>query len=79
MAWELSSTGFRMTLSNYIPDLIEEDLAPLVGRALQKNAMEQKDITHWCAHHGGKRVLEAIYKSLRFTLNGVIWTTAMKC
>jgi predicted naringenin-chalcone synthase len=67
MAWELSSTGFRMTLSNYIPDLIEEDLAPLVGRALQKNAMEQKDITHWCAHPGGKRVLEAIYKSLGFT------------
>jgi predicted naringenin-chalcone synthase len=67
MAWALSSTGFRMTLSNYIPDLIEEDLAPLVDRALQKNGMRQEDITHWCAHPGGKRVLEAIYKSLHFT------------
>jgi alkylresorcinol/alkylpyrone synthase len=67
MAWELSSTGFRMTLSNYIPDLIEEDLAPLVYRALQKNRMQQKDITHWCAHPGGRRILEAITKSLHFT------------
>jgi predicted naringenin-chalcone synthase len=67
MAWELSSTGFRMTLSNYIPDLIEQDLAPLVHRALQKNWMQPEDITHWCAHPGGKRVLEAIHKSLHFT------------
>jgi predicted naringenin-chalcone synthase len=67
MAWELSSTGFRMTLSNYIPDLIEEDLAPLVNRALQKSGMQQKDITHWCAHPGGRRILEAINKSLHFT------------
>jgi predicted naringenin-chalcone synthase len=67
MAWALSSTGFRMTLSNYIPDLIEEDLAPLVDRALNKNGMRLEDITHWCAHPGGKRVLESIYKSLHFT------------
>ncbi|MDP4147877.1 MAG: type III polyketide synthase [Bacteroidota bacterium] len=67
MAWTLSSTGFRMTLSNYIPDLIGEDLALLVNRALKKNGMRLEDITHWCVHPGGKRVLEAISKSLHFT------------
>ena len=30
MAWELSSTGFLMTLSGYVPELIEEDFEPLV-------------------------------------------------
>lgn len=35
MAWELSSTGFRMTLSGYIPDLVEEDFAGLVDSALR--------------------------------------------
>lgn len=67
MAWELSSTGFRMTLSNYIPDLIEEDLAPFVDRALAKTNRTKDGITHWCAHPGGRKILESIYKSLHFT------------
>ena len=66
MAWELSSTGFEMTLSNYIPDLIEEDFAELVNKALQKNNLSQDDITHWCIHPGGKKILEAVHKSLHF-------------
>jgi predicted naringenin-chalcone synthase len=67
MAWELSSTGFRMTLSNYVPELIEEDLAPCVDRALAKNNNQRDGVTHWCAHPGGKRILEAIHNSLHFT------------
>ncbi|HYM93759.1 MAG TPA: type III polyketide synthase, partial [Chitinophagaceae bacterium] len=33
MAWELSSSGFLMTLSGYIPQLIEEDFEQLVTRS----------------------------------------------
>ena len=33
MAWELSSSGFLMTLSGYIPELIEEDFLQLTNRA----------------------------------------------
>jgi len=66
MAWELSSTGFEMTLSNYVPDLIEEDFEGLVTKALQKNNMSQEDISHWCIHPGGKKILEAVHKSLHF-------------
>jgi predicted naringenin-chalcone synthase len=67
MAWELSSTGFLMTLSGYIPNLIEEDFAMLTECALQKNNLTKKDITHWCVHPGGKKILEAIHKSLQLT------------
>jgi predicted naringenin-chalcone synthase len=67
MAWELSSTGFLMTLSGYIPNLIEEDFAMLTECALQKNNLSKKDITHWCVHPGGKKILEAIHKSLQLT------------
>lgn len=65
MAWELSSTGFLMTLSGYIPELLEEDFEPLVGRALQHSSAHKNEITHWCVHPGGKRILEAIHKSLQ--------------
>lgn len=67
MAWELSSTGFQMTLSSYVPDLIETDLSLLVEHALRKSNLQQDDITHWCAHPGGRKILEAIYKSLHLT------------
>jgi predicted naringenin-chalcone synthase len=67
MAWELSSSGFLMTLSGYIPELIEEDFAGIASRALAKEEKKVEDVTHWCIHPGGKRILQAIHKSLGFT------------
>lgn len=67
MSWELSSSGFLMTLSGYVPELLEEDFSPLVSRALAKAQMEKNEISHWCIHPGGKRILDAIYRSLSFT------------
>jgi predicted naringenin-chalcone synthase len=64
MAWDISSTGFRMTLSGYIPDLLEADFATLVNKALGKAGLHRSDIRHWCIHPGGKRILEAITQSL---------------
>ncbi len=67
MAWELSSSGFLMTLSGYVPELIEEDFAGVAGRALAKESLAAGDVSHWCIHPGGKRILQAIHKSLCFT------------
>jgi predicted naringenin-chalcone synthase len=64
MAWEISSTGFLMTLSGYVPDLIEEDFEGVVSRALAANNVQQHEVTDWCIHPGGKRILQAIEKSM---------------
>ena len=64
MAWEISSTGFLMTLSGYVPDLIGEDIRPLVQNALEKNRWRQEDITHWCVHPGGRKILDTIVRNL---------------
>jgi predicted naringenin-chalcone synthase len=64
MAWELSSSGFLMTLSGYIPELIEEDFDSLVSKALSKAGLKKTDVAHWCIHPGGKRILQSIQKSL---------------
>jgi predicted naringenin-chalcone synthase len=64
MTWEISSKGFLMTLSGYIPELIEHDFEPLVNRALAATGMKHTDIANWCIHPGGKRILEAVSKSL---------------
>jgi predicted naringenin-chalcone synthase len=64
MAWEISSTGFRMTLSSYIPDLLGADFSTLVARALERAGLGIPDIAHWCIHPGGKRILEAVEEGL---------------
>ncbi len=64
MAWELSSKGFLMTLTGYIPDLIKQDFSGLVKNALNTAGKTESDITHWCIHPGGKKILEAIALSM---------------
>lgn len=67
MVWELSSTGFLLTLSGYIPELIEEDFNDIVNESLEETGLKREDITHWCIHPGGKKILEAVHNSLGFT------------
>ena len=67
MVWELSSTGFLLTLSGYIPELIEEDFNGIVNECLKETSLDKEDITHWCIHPGGKKILEAVHNSLGFT------------
>ena len=64
MSWELSSSGFLMTLSGYVPDLIEQDFNRLLTNALGYANFNKEDISHWCIHPGGKRILTAIEKSI---------------
>ncbi|MEO6915140.1 MAG: type III polyketide synthase, partial [Chitinophagaceae bacterium] len=71
MAWELSSSGFLMTLSGYIPELIEEDFDSLVTRALEKKQIAREEIANWCIHPGGRRILDSIRKSLSLPENAL--------
>jgi predicted naringenin-chalcone synthase len=64
MTWDLSSTGFKMTLSHYVADLIESDFSGLVRRALDRRGLRQEEVSHWCIHPGGKKILDTISGSL---------------
>lgn len=64
MTWGLSSTGFQMTLTGYVTDLIRADFGALVDHALEKTGVARHRINAWCIHPGGKKILEAIGKSL---------------
>jgi predicted naringenin-chalcone synthase len=65
MAWELSSKGFLMTLSGYVPQLIEEDITALTAQALQQGSVTREEISYWCIHPGGKKILDVIGKQLK--------------
>ncbi|MDB5277582.1 MAG: type polyketide synthase [Ferruginibacter sp.] len=63
MSWQLSSRGFLMTLTGYVPDLVKEDFDSLLNKALLNAGMDKESISHWCIHPGGKKILEAIQQS----------------
>lgn len=65
MSWELSGKGFLMTLTGYVPELIKEDFEMLVGNALASAGKSKEDITHWCMHPGGKKILQVIEESMQ--------------
>ena len=67
MAWRLSSTGFLMTLSSYIPDLVKQDIKAIFNGALAKLNLKQSDISHWAIHPGGKKIVENIAKELELS------------
>jgi predicted naringenin-chalcone synthase len=64
MSWQISTKGFLMKLSAYIPQLIQEDISGLVHKALQQGGMKQDEISHWCLHPGGKKILDVIQSQL---------------
>lgn len=64
MAWQLTSTGFLMTLTSYIPQLIEKGFKTFFNKAIHELGLTKKDITHWAIHPGGRKIVEVIQKEL---------------
>jgi predicted naringenin-chalcone synthase len=67
MSWKISANGFLMTLSGYVPDLIKADFKALTDAALAKTNRTQQDVSHWCIHPGGKKILDTIKSQLNIT------------
>ncbi len=64
MAWNLSSTGFLMALTNHVPQLVKTEINGLLNKALEKVALRQEDIRHWAIHPGGRNIVEAAQQAL---------------
>ena len=64
MAWHIADFGFEMTLSSYVPDLIEKGIRQLVNRLLQHTDVALELISHFAIHPGGRRILEVIEQQL---------------
>ena len=77
MAWELSSKGFLMTLSGYVPQLIEEDIDELVIASLDHHNVDKSSITHWCIHPGGKKILQAIENKLNLSKDDLCYSRSV--
>lgn len=64
MAWSVGDTGFEMSLSSYVPDIIRKGIATLTTSLLSRLNIGLKDVSYFAIHPGGKKILEAIEKEL---------------
>jgi alkylresorcinol/alkylpyrone synthase len=64
MGWDLVDSGFKIVLSPAIPELVRDRLGGDVDAFLAANGLDRTAISHWIAHTGGNRVLEAIAAAL---------------
>jgi len=64
MGWDVVDSGFKIVLSPAIPELVRENLGGDVDAMLAEQGLERAAISHWIAHTGGNRVLEAIATAL---------------
>jgi predicted naringenin-chalcone synthase len=69
MAWHIGDTGFEMTLSSYVPDLIKQGIKELTERLLLGLKTTISEIKLFAIHPGGRRILEVIEQELGMTRN----------
>jgi alkylresorcinol/alkylpyrone synthase len=64
MGWHISEKGFRIVLSQHVPEVVRENLGRDVDVFLAQHGLTRSDIGSWIMHTGGPKVLEATEQSL---------------
>ncbi|MBM4075394.1 MAG: type III polyketide synthase [Planctomycetes bacterium] len=64
MTWRIGNTGFQMTLSPEVPDIITRILPGVMEDSLRKHSLNTRDIRSWAIHPGGPRILKACEMAL---------------
>lgn len=62
--WEIVDDGFKIVLSTKIPEVALVHVASDVDALLGSAGIERSQVTHWIAHTGGPKVLNAIEAAL---------------
>ncbi|TDL33103.1 type III polyketide synthase [Jeotgalibacillus sp. S-D1] len=67
MGWDVKNNGLHVVFSKDIPTIIRGWLGPFVHEFLAQNQLQSDEITHFVAHPGGKKVLDAYEKALGYS------------
>jgi len=64
MGWDFVDTGFKVVLSAKVPEVVKAHVRHDVDGFLKSQGLSRGDITHWVAHTGGPKVLQAFEQAL---------------
>lgn len=64
MAWTIGDSGFAMTLSSYIPAILESNISRALTPLLEAAQLSQEAVDHWAVHPGGRAILDKVQAGL---------------
>jgi predicted naringenin-chalcone synthase len=64
MTFDVTDSGFRMTLSSYVPDVLKANVGGFAETLLARNGLDVRDVKHWATHPGSQRIVEYIQAEL---------------
>lgn len=64
MTWEVGDTGFLMTLSSQVPNIIQENLPTYLKLLLERHQLQPQNLDFWAVHPGGRQILDQVRASL---------------
>ena len=67
MAWKIGDHGFLMKLSVYVPQIVKDNIKPLMDGLFEDAGIKKEDIDIWAIHPGGRSILERAEEALGIT------------
>jgi predicted naringenin-chalcone synthase len=64
MAWTIGDHGFDMTLSAYVPRVLEAETAAAVAPLLHRGGLAAADVPWWAVHPGGRAIVDKVAGAL---------------
>lgn len=71
MGWDVVDSGFKVVLSSKVPEIVTTHIRKNVDEFLGAQGLSRKDVTHWVAHTGGPKVLQAFEQALELPANAL--------
>ncbi len=67
MVWRIGDSGFDLRLTPDVPNIVRENIAPLLEKLFLKTGLSKKDIAYYAIHPGGTKILEACEQALEIS------------
>jgi alkylresorcinol/alkylpyrone synthase len=64
MGWDMVDTGFQIVLAAGVPQIVAKHIGGDVDSFLTAQGLDRADVTHYIAHTGGPKVLQAFSDAL---------------
>ncbi|MBF0205343.1 MAG: type III polyketide synthase [Oligoflexia bacterium] len=64
MTWKIGETGFKMRLSSYVPQILDQNMNLVMAEFKKKTSIPINDVELWAIHPGGRAILDRLYKTL---------------
>jgi predicted naringenin-chalcone synthase len=67
MVWRIGDSGFDLRLTPEVPNVVKENIEPLLQKLFAKTGLTKNDIAYYAIHPGGMKILEACEQALNIS------------